>query len=110
MRTYLRFTENIEQDMKKGFSYLKTPTMKKAQKLQGLCAFSFDTTIFDIELGCDREKTKEEIIKDIYQILDNSWYIKSNTAVIIEGEYLGSNPNGEGVIIKANSIYKKFYI
>ena len=32
MATYLRFTETAEEDIEKGYSYLKTPSMKKAKK------------------------------------------------------------------------------
>ena len=110
MATYLRFTETAKEDIKKGFSYFKTPSMKKSIKLQGLCAFKFDTEIFDIELREYREKTKSEMIKEFNQILEASDYIKSDTAVLIEGEYLSNNQNGEGVIIKAKNIINTFYL
>jgi hypothetical protein len=110
MATYLRFTEKIEQDIKKGFSYFKTPSMKKATKLQGLCAFRFDTEIFCEQAREYRPKTKSEMVAEFQQILEASDYIKSDTAVLIEGEYLCNNQNGEGVIIKAKSVLNKFYI
>jgi hypothetical protein len=110
MNTYLRFTETAKEDIKKGFSYFKTPSMKKAVKLQGLCAFKFDTQIFDIELREYREKTKAEMMLEFNEILESSPYIQSNTAVLIEGEYIANNQNGEGVIIKAKNIINTFYL
>ena len=110
MSTYLRFTETAISDIKKGFSYFKTPSMKKATKLQGLCAFRFDTEIFCEQAREYRPKTKSEMLAEFQQILEASDYIKSDTAVLIEGEYLGNNQNGEGVIIKAKSIIDTFYL
>ena len=71
-------------------------------------SFKVDTEIFDIELREYREKTKSEMIAEFNQILEASDYIKSDTAVLIEGEYLSNNQNGEGVIIKAKKIINTF--
>ena len=43
MGTYIRFTENFGSE---GNSYFKTPSMKSAVRLNGVCAFPFD--IFDL--------------------------------------------------------------
>ena len=100
--TYLRFTNTIKEDLEKGFSYLKTPSMKKTVKLNGLCAFSFDTCIDN------RDMTEDEIISKIKRIANNQYYLNTDTAVLIEGDYIGNNPNGEGVIIKANYILNTY--
>ena len=107
MATYLRFTETAEEDIEKGYSYLKTPSMKKAKKLKGLCAFKFDTWL-DGEFN--REMTKEEIVIEIKKIASNQYYLNTNTAVLIEGDYLESNQNGEGSVISANYIIDTFYL
>jgi len=100
--TYLRFTNTINEDLEKGFSYIKTPSMKKPVKLNGLCAFSFDTWIDN------RDMTEDEIISKIKRIANNQYYLNTDTAVLIEGDYIGNNPNGEGVIIKANYILNTY--
>lgn len=105
MATYLRFTKTANKDIEKGYSYLKTPSMKKAQKLNGLCAFKFDTWL-DGEFN--REMTQEEILKQIKKIASNQYYLDTTTAVLIDGDYLGQNPNGEGVLISPNYIIETF--
>ena len=107
MATYLRFTATAQEDIKKGYSYLKTPSMKKAKKLRGLCAFNFNTFL-DGEFN--REMTREEIICKIKYIASNQYYLNTTTAVLIEGDYLESNPNGEGFIISAKYIIDTFYL
>lgn len=103
---YLRFTSRIEQEIKnKEVSYFKTPSMKKAVKLQGLCAFSFDP--YD-ERG--RFMSDEDILSKIQVIADNQYYLDCSVAVFLEGEYLGNNSNGEGVIIKPLKVIKEFYL
>ena len=108
--TYLRFTNDISADMKKGYSYLKTPTMKKAVKLNGLCAFSFSITRPDYEDGGrEVEMTKQELLEVIEMYRVNTWYLSDMPyAVIVEGRYLGNNPNSEGVIIKAEKVLMEF--
>lgn len=104
MATYLRFTETAEQDIEKGFSYLKTPSMKRAKKLSGLCAFSFDT--YNDEER--REMTDEEILNKIKKYASQQYYLNTATAVLIDGDYIGNNPNGEGVLIKPNYIIESY--
>lgn len=105
MATYLRFTDTIEKDIKRGYSFLKTPSMKKAEKLNGLCAFKFDTWIDGSE---NREMTESEILSAIRKIGENTYYLQASTAVLIDAEYLSSNENGEGSVIRANYIIKKY--
>lgn len=104
MAYFLRFTETAEQDIENGFSYLKTPSMRKAKKLEGLCAFSFDTYNDDER----REMTEDEILRKIKRYASNQYYLNTSTAVLIEGDYVGSNPNGEGVLIKPNYILNTY--
>lgn len=104
MATYLRFTTNAKEEVRKGFSYFKTPSMSEAIELEGLCGFSFDTTIFDCEKGEERDMTRDELARKIQQYADNYSYYNDGEAVIIEGEYLGQNQNGEGVIFRPERI------
>lgn len=93
MGTYIRFTENFESE---GNSYFKTPSMKSAVPLNGVCAFSFD--IYDLSEGEIRDKAK--------QYYKNLGYY-SGTAVVFEGRYIENNKNGEGVIVeKGNKLYE----
>lgn len=98
MATYLRFTQTAQQDIDNGFSYLKTPSMKKAKKLPGLCAFSFD--IFGMN--------EDEILAKVKRYAANQYYLNTTKAVIIEGMYIGQNPNGEGVIITPDYIVAEY--
>lgn len=102
---YLRFTQNIESDIQSGVSYLKTPSMKKAKKLNGLCAFSFDPYNEEGKL-----MSNEEIEEKIRKISNSQYYLNTEVAVLLEGKYVGSNPNGEGVLIKVTNIVKEFYL
>lgn len=105
MATYLRFTQTAEEDIKRGFSFLKTPSMKKAKKLNGLCAFSFDCT------NCEgRKMSEDEIISQIKMYAKEMYYLDTTIAVIIKGDYLGQNPNGEGVIVKPEYIIETYYL
>ena len=54
METYIRFTENFGSE---GNSYFKTPSMKSAVRLNGVCAFPFD--IFDLSEEEIRDKAKQ---------------------------------------------------
>lgn len=93
MKTYLRFTNDFDGE---DFSYLKTPSMKKAVKLNGVCAFGFD--IFGL--------SENEIEKTAKQYYDNFGYY-GNTVVIFEGEYIENNRNGEGVVVrKGRKLYE----
>lgn len=105
MATFLRFTQNAQEEIEKGYSFLKTPSMKKAKKLNGLCAFSFDTWISGDQ---NREMTESEIISKIKQYAKNQYYLDTTVAVLIDGNYLGQNPNGEGVIIKGVSVIETY--
>ena len=102
---YLRFTQTAEEDIQKGYSYLKTPSMKKAQKLKGLCVFSFDNYTDE-----GKEMSSSEIEEKIRKIAANQYYLDTSIAVLIEGKYIGNNPNGEGVLIKPKTIVDTFYL
>jgi hypothetical protein len=108
--TYLRFTDTIEEDMSRGYSFLTLPSLKKPKKLKGLCAIKFDMIIFDESTREYREKTNSEIMDSIMRQKERFHYIDCETAVIIEGDYLEDNVNGEGVVIKAKKVIKKLYI
>ena len=93
MGTYIRFTENFGSE---GNSYFKTPSMKSAVRLNGVCAFPFD--IFDLSEDEIRDKAK--------QYYKNFGYYGS-TAVVFEGKYIENNKNGEGVIVeKGGKLYE----
>lgn len=109
MATFLRFTRNAEADIDLGYSYLKTPSMQEAERLEGLCAFSFDLYVEDEETGRERLMTESEIERKIAQYAQNFAYYNNGVAAIIEGEYLGQNPNGEGVIIRPSYLVNEYY-
>ena len=104
MATFLRFTSTAQEDINCGFSYLKTPSMKKAKKLNGLCVFSFDT--YNDEER--REMTESEVIAKIKKYAQNQYYLNTSIAVLIEGDYVGSNPNGEGVLINPSHVIETY--
>ena len=79
--TYIRFTDNFETE---GNSYFKTPSMQKAKKLSGICAFNFD--IFGL--------SDDEIESKAKQYYKNYSYY-GNKAVVFEGEFIDNNANGE---------------
>jgi len=94
METYIRFTENFGSE---GNSYFKTPSMKSAVRLNGVCAFPFD--IFDL--------AEDEIRNKARQYHKNFGYYGSK-AVIFEGTYIENNKNGEGVIVEKGSKLYEF--
>jgi len=94
METYIRFTENFGTE---GNSYFKTPSMKSAVRLNGVCAFPFD--IFDLSEDEIRDKAK--------QYYKNFGYY-GRTAVVFEGMYIENNKNGEGVIVEKGSKLYEF--
>ena len=100
MATYLRFTKNFQSDLEKGYSYFKTPSMKKAVKLQGICAFKFDY----------ENLTEEETINIIKQYASNQYYLDCSTAVLFDADYIESNKNGEGSIVKPNYLIKQYFL
>ena len=94
METYIRFTENFGSE---GNSYFKTPSMKSAVRLNGVCAFRFD--IFDL--------SEDEIKNKAKQYYKNFAHYGS-TAVVFEGMYIENNKNGEGVIVEKGSKLYEF--
>ncbi len=104
MAYFLRFTETAERDLERNTSLLDVSGMNEATTLDGLCGYSF----------CDSEDidynmlSEEEILSKVNMYKNNSWYSDRGDAVLFEGDYVESNPNGEGVIFTAESIYKIF--
>ena len=102
MAYFLRFTETANEDLERGTSLLDLPSLKKPVVLDGLCGFSF----------CGSEEidynilSESEIESKVNMYKNNVWY--NGSAVLFEGDYIENNVNGEGVIFKANSIYKTF--
>ena len=102
MAYYLRFTDSAKADLKRGTSLLDLPSLKNPVILEGLCGFSF----------CDNEEIEYNLLSDteiearVQMYKENVWY--TGTPVLYLGEYIKQNPNNEGVIFKAESIYKEF--
>ncbi|MFA6831315.1 MAG: hypothetical protein WCR36_03465 [Bacteroidaceae bacterium] len=97
---YLRFTDTPQEDLRRNSSLFKTGSMKKAEVLSGLCGFSF---------GCeyDLDETSEYQIEQKTKMYGrNSGYDCYDYAVIYTGEYAERNRNDEGVVFRAESIYK----
>jgi len=102
MAYFLRFTNTANEDLERGTSLLDLPSLKKPIVLDGLCGYSF----------CGSEEidynvlSESEIEAEVNMYKNNTWY--NGAAVLFEGDYIEDNVNGEGVIFKANSIYKSF--
>ena len=102
MPYFLRFTDTASEDIERGTSLLDLPSLDEPVVLAGLCGYSF----------CSSEEidynmlSEGEIEAKVNMYKNNVWY--SGTAVLFEGDYLENNSNGEGVIFRANSIYKTF--
>jgi len=107
MATYLRFTATINDDINKGFSYLKLPSLKKPRKLDGLCAFRFDTWLNG---EFDREMTDTEILNEIKKIASHQHYLNCSVAALIDADYIEGNINGEGSIVKPNYLIKEYIL
>jgi len=99
METYLRFTTTGYEDLERGTSLLSLPSLDEDEVLEGLCAFSFDI---------DHDMTEDDILRKVEMYAKNFCYYNEGTAVIIEGEYIKQNPNGEGVVIRAERIIKEY--
>ena len=98
MATYLRFTTTAQEDIDRGTSLFKTPSMKKAIVLDGICAFRIDLD----------NLTEEQIIKKVNDFASAySYYSDCGTAAIIEGAYINQNANGEGVIISPEYLIRE---
>lgn len=102
MKYFLRFTDTAAEDLERGTSLLDLPSLKKPKILNGLCGFSF-CDLEEIEYGMLTEAEMESKVR-MYQ--NNVRY--NGTPVLFLGEYLGQNPNGEGVIFEVIEIYKSF--
>lgn len=92
---FLRFTNNADEDLRRGTSLFKTGTMESAVVLKGLCGFSIDL------VGLSKSEIERKIARYAEMF---SYYSKGCQAVIFEGETIENNKNGEGVIFKPFSI------
>ena len=94
METYLRFTTDFNHD---NYSYFKVPSMDKAKRLPGICAFPFNI----------EGMSREEIENKVKVYAKNFSYYNEGTAVIFEGEFITKNTNDEGVIVsKGRKLYE----
>lgn len=101
MATYLRFTTTAKQDINRGTSLFKTPSMSEPIVLDGICAFSIN-----IENLSDEEILSK--VKTFAKAYD--YYSECGVAALIEGTYIERNANGEGVIIRPESLIKEIYL
>lgn len=104
-KLYLRFTNDIHSE---SVSYLKTPSMKKAKKLSGLCAFSTclvtdGDNVYNAGSGRIEEMTSSEVCEYVERFRPD--YLSEDLSFsLFTGKYLESNCNGEGVIVKKDRI------
>jgi hypothetical protein len=102
MAYFLRFTDTASEDLDRGTSLLDLPSLDESVVLDGLCGYSF----------CSSEEidynmlSESEIEAKVNMYKNNLWY--NGVAVLFEGDYIENNVNDEGVIFRANSIYKSF--
>jgi hypothetical protein len=96
--TYLRFTRNFDTEKN---SYLKTPSMGEAEKLEGVCAFRFDT--FDYR---GRPLAEEALSQKVKKFCDNFPCYNKGVAVLFEGEYL--QEGNEGVVVRPIKKIREF--
>lgn len=101
MKYFLRFTDTADTDLQRGTSLLKLPSLKKPIVLDGLCGYSF----FEAE-EIDNNILSDSDIQSKVNIYKRNLHY-NGTPVIFKGEYIEQNPNGEGVIFKADSIYQR---
>lgn len=102
MAYFLRFTNSAEDDLDRGTSLLDLPSLDEPLVLNGLCGFSFCPSE-EIDYGMISD---EEIKARVNMYKKNTYY--EGIAVLFEGDYVENNPNGEGVIFKATSIYESY--
>lgn len=102
MKYFLRFTDTASEDLERGTSLLDIPSLDTPEVLEGLCGYSF-CELEDIDYNIMSES---EIESKVRMFQNNVWY--NGTPVLFKGEYIGQNPNGEGVIFEAIEIYKTF--
>lgn len=91
---YIRFTDNIERDIKTGTS----KDFRTGKKLGGLCAWK----VFDQPSPyASDEEIIEAATQTAKQIAKNSYggYSSKNQFAVIEGDYIGSG--NDGSLIKA---------
>jgi len=98
---YIRFTEDIKEDIERGYSF----NFFDKRKLNGLCAwaimYAFNSEYDDeiIEAG---KKTAEYYAKNSY-----AGYGSSTNFAVIEGELTGGYSN-DGALIKVKKVLGQF--
>ncbi|MFV0326125.1 MAG: hypothetical protein ACK5LF_17395 [Bacteroides xylanisolvens] len=92
---FLRFTNEAEEDLRRGTSLFKTGSMNEAIELKGLCGFNIDL------VGLSKSEIEKKIARYAGMF---SYYSQGCKAVIFEGETIESNKNGEGVVFKPYGI------
>lgn len=98
---FLRFTNEAEEDLRRGTSLFKTGSMDEAVVLPGLCGFNINVV----------DLTKSEIEKFVAKYANMfSYYSNGRKAVIFEGRFIERNKNSEGVVFEPYQIegYVKF--
>lgn len=88
---FLRFTNEAEEDLRRGTSLFKTGSMDAAVELKGLCGFSIDL------VGLSKSEIERKVARYSQMF---SYYSNGCQAVVFEGETLENNKNGEGVVFK----------
>lgn len=103
---YLRFTNDIDSDK---CSYLKTPSMKKAKKLPGLCAFNSKLltdgeNIYSPSATGEMDAMSKSEISDYVESF-RPYYIEASVSFsLFTGKFIDTNINGEGVIVKKTQV------
>lgn len=99
-KIYIRFTEDIYEDIDRGYSY----DFRTKKPLAGLCAWNTS-----LDTMCDsREEIIEECKKKAAQIVRNGYggYSSDSEVAIITAEYCGSS--NDGYLVKNISVYETF--
>lgn len=88
---FLRFTNDAEEDLRRGTSMFKTGSMNEAINLEGLCGFNIDL------VGLSKSEIERKIARYACMF---SYYAADCKAVIFQGEIIENNKNGEGVVFR----------
>jgi len=95
---YIRFTEDIHRDIKKGHS----THFNGGKKLPGLCAWNVNDN--DLSPYSDKSEVIEAAKKTAEMILKNTYgsYSDNATYAVLTGDYVGSS--NDGVCIKIKNV------
>lgn len=106
-KLYIRFSDDIYEDIERGHSYFKGKS-----KLKGLCAWP---TSFFYNYGkyvdySGREVSEDDIIDDAKNILRNTYgsYSNNDQVHLITGDYAGDG--NDGVLLKNVDVVETFYL